>query len=331
MNLKYEQVALEEAMQTVFDELKQGTTQPEEALSNGIAYVDGAFMPANEATVPLLDWGFTRSDAFQDTVSFWGGYFFRLDDHIERFYRSAARLRMSPPPENEVRAVLHELVDRGGYRSAYVQFLMTRGVPPLGSRDVRSCVNRFRAFAIPYVWIAKPEVQKRGLRVHLSQRRRVPPASVDPQVKHYHWLDFELGLFDAYDRDYETVLLRDVDGGVAEGPGFNMFIVCNGELKTPPANFVLDGMTRRTVIELAQELQLRVVEAPVWPDDLASADEMFLSTTAGGVMPVASVDGTAIGSSRPGPVTSRLHETYWRRRTEGWLGTPLIKSGDSKG
>ena len=313
-------------MLTMLDRLTEGMKQPADAEMDGVAFVDGTFMPANEACVPLLDWGLTRSDAFQETVSFWGGYFFRLDDHVERFYRSADRLRMTPPPEPELRAVIHGLVQRGKYRAAYIQVLMTRGVPPVGSRDVRSCINRFRAYAIPYVWIAPPDLQANGLKLHLSDRQRIPRSAVDPLVKHYHWLDFQMGLLDAYDRGCDTVALRDVDGCVAEGPGFNVFAATGGRLYTPPAIHVLDGMTRRTIIELATILGIAVEERSLPDGDLDAADEVFLTSTAGGVLPVSAVNGKPVGDGTVGDMTDRLHTEYWSRRSEGWHGTPLEPS-----
>ncbi len=291
--------------------------------AEGAAYIDGAYVPVQEARVPLLDWGFLRSDAFQETVSVWDGAFFRLDDHLARFRRSAARLRMTPPDEARIRAVLHGLVARAGLREAYVQFLMTRGVPPIGSRDVRRAVNRFQAFAIPYVWIATPEVQRRGLHLHVSDRRRVPPQSVDPLVKHYHWLEFQQGLLDAYDAGAETVLLKDLDGNLAEGPGFNVFVVTAGRLATPPAVNVLDGMTRRTVLELLDDLQLKAEQRPVEVGELVAADEVFLTTTAGGVLPVTVVDGAPVGAGVPGPIAAQLQDAYWSKRKAGWLATPV--------
>jgi branched-chain amino acid aminotransferase len=291
--------------------------------AEGVAYVDGAYVPVREARVPLLDWGFLRSDAFQETVSVWDGAFFRLDDHLARFRRSAERLRMTVPDDVEIRAVLHGLVARTGLREAYVQFLMTRGVPPVGSRDVRLAINRFQAFAIPYVWIATPEVQRRGLHLHVSDRRRIPPQSVDPQVKHYHWLEFQLGLLDAYDAGAETVVLKDLDGNVAEGPGFNLFVVTAGRLATPPAVNVLDGMTRRTVLELLDDLQLKAEQRPVDVAELVAADEVFLTTTAGGVLPVTLIDGAPVAQGVPGPIAVQLQDTYWAKRKTGWLATPV--------
>jgi branched-chain amino acid aminotransferase len=284
----------------------------------GAAYVDGRFGPIEEARIPLLDWGFLRSDACQETVSVWDGSFFRLQDHLERFQRSAGRLRMtSPESPDRIRAIVHELVALPGFRHAYVQVIMTRGRPPIGSRDLRLCQNRFQAFSMPYMWVAPPEVQARGMSLHISARRRIPPQSVDPLVKHYHWLDFQMGLFDAYDAGAETVLLQDAAGNVTEGPGFNIFADVAGRLVTP-ASGVLDGMTRRTALELCAELGLEAVEAGLTPAQLRSAGEVFLTTTAGGIIPVTIIDHRRISDGAPGPKTVSLHAEYWRRRAAGW-------------
>ncbi|MAG95704.1 MAG: aminotransferase class IV [Alphaproteobacteria bacterium] len=296
--------------------------------SAGIAYVEGAFVPVGEAKVSLLDWGFLRSDANQDTVSVWRGQFFRLEDHLDRFLRNIAKLRMtSPLPRDGIRDVLFECVRRTGFREAYVQFLMTRGRPPIGSRDPRLAENKFFAFCIPYVWIATPEQQERGLHLTVSPYRRVPPESVDPTVKHYHWLDFEMSLFDALDQGADTTVLLDLQGNVSEGPGFNIFLLRGGRLVTPTGS-VLDGMTRATVFELCGETNLAVEEADIPAAELASADEVFLSSTAGGIIPIRRVDEHDVGDGTPGPVTRRLRELYWQKREGGWHGTPATYQDD---
>lgn len=289
----------------------------------GSAYVDGGFCPIEEARIPLLDWGFLRSDACQETISAWDGAFFRLDDHLARFQRSLVRLRLNPPEDPErIRLIVHDLVALPGFRNAYVQVIATRGRPPIGSRDLRLCTNRFQAFCMPYMWVAPPEVQARGLSVHISSRVRVPACSVDPMVKHYHWLDFQMGLFDAYEAGADTVVLTDLDGRVAEGPGFNLFADVRGCLVTPAAG-VLDGMTRRTTLELCRELGIDAVETALSPEEARSAAEVFLTTTAGGIIPVTRVDGRVVADGRPGPKTVRLHTAYWSRRAAGWHATPV--------
>ena len=289
--------------------------------SKGIAFVAGDYVPVEEARIPLLDWGFLRSDANQDTISVWKGIAFRLDDHMARFTRNIAKLRMvGPYDEAARRAVVLECLRRTGFRDAYVQIIMTRGRPPIGVRDLRRCANQFYAFCVPYVWIATPEKQAEGMHLAVSAIQRVPPAAVDPTVKHYHWLDFEMGLFEAYDRGADTVLLSDGQGNVTEGPGFNVFAVVGGRVLTPDAG-VLDGMTRRTVFELCAETNLECTAAPLAAATLRGADEVFLSTTAGGLIPVTRIDGAKVGDGLPGPVTWRLRDLYWRKREAGWHGT----------
>ena len=288
----------------------------------GIAFIDGAYVPIAEARIPLLDLGFLRSDACQDTISVWKGTIFRLEDHLTRFERSFTKLRMKCPLDrDQLRAVVMDCLGKTGFRDAYVQLIMTRGRMPSGARDIRLAVNRFQAFCIPYVWIATAEQRERGLRLIISDIRRVPPQSVDPTVKHYHWLDFEMGLLEAYDRDADSVVLTNLDGSVAEGPGFNVFAVRDGELLTPESG-VLDGMTRTTIFELARELNLRPRLARIAPDQLRGADEIFISSTAGGVMFVNRIDDRVIGDGAPGPTTLRLGRLYWSKREAGWHGTP---------
>ena len=294
-----------------------------ERFEDGAAFVEGRYVPIAEARIPMLDWGFLRSDANQDTVTVWDGAFFRLDDHLERFARNIAKLRMTGPyTAGERRAIVIECVRRTGLRRAYVQMIMTRGRPPVGSRDPRRCVNAFYVFCIPYVWIAPPEAKARGLHLHVSDRWRTPPESVDPTLKHYHWLDFEMGLFDAYDRGAEMVVLSDRRGGIAEGPGFNVFIVENGALFTPDEG-VLDGMTRRTVMELCAAAGIPCRLERIAMRRLATADEVFLSSSAGGVIPVTTIDGAPVADGNPGPLTLRLNELYRSRRAAGWHATPV--------
>ena len=171
----------------------------------GSVFIDGDWRPLSEGKVSLFDWGFTRSDATYDVASVWRGAFFRLDDHLDRFFASLAKLRMTIPHSRaEVRGILHGCVRAGGLRDAYVAMVCTRGVPPRGSRDPRLATNRFYAYALPFVWIAPPEKQKAGIDLHVSARLRIAPESVDPTIKNYHWIDLVHSLFDAYDRGADT-------------------------------------------------------------------------------------------------------------------------------
>jgi branched-chain amino acid aminotransferase len=293
------------------------------AYASGAAFVDGRFVPVGEARVPILDWGFLRSDATYDVAHLWRGSFFRLEDHLDRFERSMERLHLSPPQgRDEIREILIECARLSGLRDAYAEVVCTRGVPAAGSRDPRDCENSLFAFVVPFVWIASPEKQERGLHATISGVRRIPPGSVDPTAKNYHWLDLTMGLYEAYKRGGETAILTDEQGNVVEGPGFNVFAVRDGVVLTPESG-VLEGITRRTVMELAPDLGIPLERRAIPAGEMQRADEAFVTSTAGGIMPVTKVDGEAVGGGRPGPVTSRLREAYWDLHRNPRYATPV--------
>lgn len=293
----------------------------------GVAFLDGQYLPISQAKISVLDWGFLHSDATYDTVHVWNGRFFRLDQHIERFFGGLERLRMSIPfTRRQVAEILHNCVALSGHRASYVEMLCTRGASPTFSRDPRDAINRFMAFAVPFGSVANAEQRERGLRVAISGRIRIPPASVDPAIKNYHWLDLVRGLYDAYDREAETALLLDFNGNVAEGPGFNVFAVKNGRLVTPAVG-VLAGITRRTVFDLSAELGLDCKAVDVSVDALKGADEVFITSTAGGIMPVTMIDGIAIADGKVGSVTRRLEKLYWEKHDDPVWSSPVTYPG----
>ena len=295
------------------------TSAPANPFAAGAAFVEGKYVPIAEARIPILDRGFSRSDATYDVTHVWKGWIFRLDDYIDRFERNMAALRMRLSySRQEIRDILLECVRLSGLRDAFVQMTCTRGVPPAGSRDPRDCVNQLYCFAIPFIWIAKEEQQQVGLNLHVSSIRRIPPQSLDPRTKNFHWLDLTMGLLEAYDAGCDIDVLTDDRGNLTEGPGFNIFVVRDGRIATP-AEGVFDGMTRRTVLELCRETNLQAEEAEVPVKALAKAEEVFITSTAGGVIPITRVGGVPVGDGHPGPVTSRLKQLYWGRKAEGWL------------
>ena len=279
--------------------------------SNGAAYIDGQFVPIAEAKISILDWGFLHSDATYDVAHVWKGKFFRLHDHIERFLSGMEKLRMSVPHNrSDLKSILIDCVRASGLREAYVEIICTRGLPKPGSRDPRECTNHLYAFAIPFVWIANPEKQKEGLHLIVSHSQRIPPESVDPTVKNYHWLDMVMGLFEAYDRGGETTVVVDTRGNLVEGPGFNIFAVKGSTIITP-AHGVLEGITRRTAIEISTEYGYEVMQCILSTDEVRTADEVFVTSTAGGIMPVTKIDGREISSGTPGSVAQKFQDRYW--------------------
>jgi branched-chain amino acid aminotransferase len=281
--------------------------------SRGLAYIEGEILPLEEARIPIVEAGFTKSDATYDVTSTWKGRFFRLDDHLERFALSCGGLRIKPPLEGEeLRALLLELVGRSGLRDSYVMMIATRGVPPAGTRDPRRFTNRLYAFVCPFIWVFKPEQQERGIKAVISSVIRTSSQSFDPKIKNFQWGDLIRGQWEAIDADAEAGILLDADGNVTEGAGYNVLAFVDGVLRTPVEGALL-GITRRTVIELAEENGMEVRQGPLGGDELRRAEEIFFATTAGGVMPVGMLDGKPIGEGDggPGPRSLELKALFW--------------------
>ena len=289
--------------------------------SNGAAFVNGEYVPVEAANISVLDWGFTRSDVTYDVVSVWHGSFFRLEDHLSRFERSCRALRLDiGHSRDELREILMTCVRLSGQREAYVDMICTRGRPAPGSRDIRQCDNRLMVYAIPYIWVLSPECQERGGHLVISEVPRIPPASVDPTVKNFHWGDLTQGVFQAADSGADTAVLIDLDGNVSEGPGFNVFCVKDGMVLSP-GDTVLEGVTRESVRELCEEMGIPFSLASVTPEQLRDADEVFLSSTAGGIMPIRRVDERILSNDAPGEMSMRLRTRYWEKHDEGWHAT----------
>jgi branched-chain amino acid aminotransferase len=270
----------------------------------------------SEAKISVLDWGFLRSDATYDVVHVWKGRFFRLDLHIDRFLASIEKLRMVLPFERaRLEEILKQCVRRAALEDAYVEMVLTRGVSPTFSRDPRDAVPTFIAFAVPFGWVANEQQRARGIDLHIADVQRIPPSAVDPTVKNYHWLDLIAGLFEAYDAKAENVVLIDGAGNICEGPGFNLFAVTNGQVTTP-ASGVLHGITRRTALELLAELDVPASAETLSVTSLKASDEAFITSTAGGIMPVRAIDKQSLPGGAPGPLTERLTALYWEKHQD---------------
>jgi branched-chain amino acid aminotransferase len=290
----------------------------------GSAWIAGRLRPIEEAGIPITDWGFTRSDVTYDVVHVWRASFFRLADHLDRFEASMRGLRMAIAQDrNAIAGILADCVRATGLREAYVAMICTRGAPAAGKpRHPAFCVNRFYAFALPWIWVMAPEMQARGAHLLIARTPRIPPDSVDPTIKNYHWGDLTRALFEAQDAGMDNAVLLDRDGCVTEGPGFNVFAVLGGTVVAPDRG-ALEGITRRSVLELCAELGIPARVGRLTADELCNAEEAFCATTAGGVMPVSRIAGRILSNDRPGPTSTRLRDRYWQKHAEGWHATPI--------
>ena len=289
----------------------------------GAGYVNGEFVPVKEARIPITDLGFIRSDATYDVVHVWKSRFFRLEDHVDRFLGSADKLRFKLPLDRaELIAMLHRLVALTGLEDVYVSFTGTRGSLPPGSRNPLDCENGLYGFAIPFMWITPFEEQLDGIRMITATPERTPMTTFDQSIKNYMWGDLTAGMMEASERGAKVPVLLDRDGNVTEGPGFNIFIIRGGSMMTPDTG-VLQGITRRTAIELARDLNIETQIATLPKDALKSADEIFITSTAGGIIPVTVLDDENVGDGQTGPVASRLRSMYWQAHQDPRYSTPV--------
>jgi len=292
-------------------------------LSAGVVFMDGHYRPISEAKISMLDFGFTRSDTTYDVVHVWNGSFFRLEDHLDRFSRSLAKAHMSiPHGRDQMREILMQCVRLTGLRDVYVAMLCTRGLPSKKSRDPRLCENRFYAYAVPFIWIANEQQREQGMHMMVASVPRTASASVDPTVKNYNWRDMARGLMEAFERGGETVIMLDPDGNANEGPGFNIFAVIDDKVLTPEEG-VLEGITRLAVLEICELSGIESGLATISGEQLLEADEIFITSTAGGIMPITRINDRVLCNGVPGPMTQRLSELYWRKHDEGWHATPV--------
>ena len=289
----------------------------ENDLSLGAAWMNGTVIPISQAKIPVNDWGLVHSDITYDVVPVIDGAFFRFDEYLARFLSSMEDLHLDPGmSKQDIQAALHQMVSKSSLRDSYVAMVCSRGKPKIaGSRDPRDCENHFFAWCVPYVHIIKPEIVEQGATAWIAQNAyRIPENSVNPLVKNYHWGDFTQGIFEAKDKNYETVILLDYDGNVTEGPGFNVFAVKDKVLITPDRG-VLAGVSRKTVLEMAEHLGINTSVRSLSVEELLEADEVFLSSSGGGVIPIIRVNETIFGNGASGPISVQLNETYWKWTT----------------
>lgn len=281
--------------------------------ARGIAWIEGEYVPLQEARIPLLDEGFMHSDLTYDVPSVWEGRFFRLDDHMDRLQASCEKMRLQIPlPREEVKRILVEMVARSGIRDAFVELIVTRGLKGVrGHTPGQVFSNNLYMFIQPFVWVMEPDMQPVGGKAIIARTvKRISPGSFDPTVKNLQWGDLTRGLFEAVDRGAVYPFLTDGDMNLTEGSGFNIVLIKDGVLYTPDRG-VLEGITRKSVIDVAKACGL-TVKIEFVPTEMAyNCDEIFMCTTAGGIMPITELDGNPIKDGKVGPITQSIWDGYW--------------------
>ena len=293
--------------------------------ANGSAFTQGQYRPIEQGVVPIQDMGFIHADAAYDVVSASAGYIFRMQDHMTRFNASLAKFGLENPySDAETVEILTNLVKLAGVKDAYIWWAVTRGAMDAADRTSMKFDHQFYAFVTPYSFIMDDAVRVRGGNIHISETfLRISPRAVDPTAKNFHWMDMKLSIFEAMMQGADWSVLTNEAGNLTEAPGSNIFLIKDGVIKTP-ASGCLEGITRQTVFDLAEELGIPWEATVLSAEDLKQADEAFITSTAGGIMPASQVNGEALGGRNgPGEMTTRLHNLYWKKRWDGWLGAAV--------
>ena len=293
----------------------------EQPVAEPIIYIDGNFEPLSVARISPLDQGFLLGDGIFDVVSAWDSKIFMLDAHLDRFFDSmrAARLETRLSREQWVDAIV-ETTRRNKLSDASVRFILTRGVPDGVVADPRHIQPTEMIWAAPYIFLADEEKRSTGIRIMISSMRGFAPDTLDPRFKCLDRLNSQLIRLEALEAGYDDAVWLDGHGYVAEAAASNIFVVKNDEIFTPQTG-ILRGITRATVLELAERGGIPHRESQLTAFDLYSADEVFTCSTAGGPLPVREVSGRAIAAT--GPITERISELYWQMRAEGEYSTPI--------
>jgi branched-chain amino acid aminotransferase len=283
-----------------------------------IVNIDGTLVPPEQAFVSVFDRGFLYGDSVYEVIRTYRGVPFELEAHLARLERSAALIALTLPWTRErLKAEVGRTLLAAQNAESYLRVVVTRGGGEIG-------VDPGLARGEKVILIAKelttppPEAYSRGVKLALVDVRRNLREAIDPAAKTGNYLNSVLAMKQAKERGAFEALLLDREGRVTEAATANVFIVKEGALVTPPlAVGILEGLTRRRVLELAREAGLRASESDLRPADLFAADEVFITSTTRELVPVVAIlEGGSerpIGDGTVGPVARRLLEDFRRR------------------
>ena len=275
-----------------------------------IIYIDGKFLPDDQAKVSVFDHGLLYGDGVFEGIRAYNGRVFRLKEHLDRLYDSAKTIDLTPPiTKEEMTEAICETLRRNKLKDAYIRPIITRGVGDLGL-DPRKCPVP-SVIIICVTWGAMyGDLYEKGLKAITVSIRRNAAESLPPNIKSLNYLNNILAKIEANYKGGDEAIFFDTNGYVSEGSGDNLYVVKNGEILTPPTINNLRGVTRMVALEIAQSLGITVKEQNLGYFDLYTADELICSGTAAEVAPITWVDGRVIGTGKPGPVTRQLMAAF---------------------
>jgi branched-chain amino acid aminotransferase len=278
-----------------------------------LVYVNGHFVPKEEASVSVFDHGFLYGDGIYETLRSYSGKLFLLSKHLSRLRHSAEAISLRLPLSlDKIGEALRETLNVNKLTEAYVRIHLSRGPGEIGL-DPALCHAPTMIIVTQPFKDYPPAFYENGVAVAVVTTRRNHPLSISPVIKSTNFLNNILAKIESLKSGaYEGIMLN-WEGYVAEGTISNIFTVKHGVLCTPHLDTgILEGVTRDLVLHLALKDHIPIKEIRLKPLDLISADECFITNTTIEVLPVTRVDDNVIGNGRPGPVTTALREAYQR-------------------
>ena len=288
-----------------------------------LIYLDGGFVPQEEAKVSVFDHGYLYGDGIFEGLRAYDGLVFKLTEHLQRLYEGAHHIMLDIPiTPAEMAVATLETMRRNSLKDAYIRIVVSRGVGDLGL-DPRKCPRATVVIIADKISLFPQEHYERGLAVMTAATRQRCSNTMEPRIKSLNYLNNILVKIEAAHAGMMEAIMLNSQGYVVEGSGSNVFIVNKkGELITPPMYLgILEGITRNTALELAQKEGIPVREDIFTRHDLYTAQECFLTGTAAELIPVVSVDRRVVGTGMPGPLTQKLmalFHDYTRK-----VGTPV--------
>ncbi len=272
-----------------------------------LIYINGEFYPEDQAKISVLDHGFLYGDGVFEGIRVYYGGIFKLQEHLERLYQSAQSIMLRVPLKiEEMRNAVIETVRINKLKEGYIRLVVTRGVGRLGL-DPRECKKP----NVIIIAAPMPSFNIKPLKVIIASTRRVPHQCLSPHIKSLNYLNNILAKIEAIVAGVDEAVMLSIDGYVAEATGENIFIVKRETLITPPPEApLLKGITRDSIIDIANELNIPVKERNITPDELYNADEVFLCGTAAEIKPVIEVNGRKVGKGGIGPITARIVKAF---------------------
>ena len=285
-------------------------------------WIDGAVVDGEAARIPVTDHGLLYGDGIFEGIRVIARRVFRLDAHLTRFASSARAIALELPGGiPRVREIVLETVRAFGADDAYIRLLATRGEGALGV-DPTTCTTPRIICIVDRVTIYPEEKLRSGIDLVTVSLRRPPPDVLDPRVKSLNYLNNVLAKLEARQRGADEALLLNAAGMIAEAAVANIFVYRGGELRTPPGtDGALEGITRATVLELAGSLGIPAREQTLGRWDVFAADEVFLTGSGAGIVPVRSLDARLVGLGTPGPIHAKIAAAFADAAPS--LGTPI--------